>query len=227
MSADSEKPGLEAKNNPNIDRTDAAAAKRIDPRVARTRELLRDALLILMEQKDYYHITVRDIADAAKVNRKTFYLHYETKDHLLQSVTDDILDELFGEAKDARSFGASIDELQRYIAGRIFEYVERYRVFFGIMFQRKAMSDFVQYMKRYFARFYEEKFAALDEEKLPAHKDVIASYIGSAYVGVIYWWLDNDMPYTPEEMTEQMIRLNSNGPIRLVRESRGEERGEP
>ncbi|MEW4371180.1 TetR/AcrR family transcriptional regulator [Paenibacillus kandeliae] len=200
-----------------------ATNERIDPRVLRTRALLRDALIHLMEQQPYEKITIQDITSRATVNRKTFYLHYESKDHLLFAVTDELLGELFGEARDASSFHQSIDELQRYIAGRIFNYIIQYKRFFEVMFERRAMFNFVQYMKQYIARFYEERFAALDDEQLPVHKDVIASYISSAYVGVIHWWLREGMPYTHEEMTEQMIALNSNGPIRLIQQQGVEE----
>lgn len=193
--------------------------KRLDPRVARTRKTLSEALLALLNEKSYDRITVVDITERANVNRKTFYLHYETKDHLLQSVTDEILDDLFGKAKAAQRLELSIDEMQNYMAGRVFAYVKKHRTFFEVMFERKAMTDFVQYMKRYFARFYEEKFAELDENKLPVQKDVLASYIGSAYVGVIHGWLNDGMRQPPEEMTRQMILLNSQGPIQTVKNS--------
>lgn len=190
---------------------------KLDPRVRRTRQLLRDALIQLMDRKSYAQITIQDITNLATLNRKTFYLHYETKDHLLYATTDEILGELFGDAKEASAINHSIDDLQRYIAKRIFEYVIKYKEFFRVMFERKASINFTRYMKRYITTFYEQKFSRLDDDKLFVHKEVIASYIGSAYVGVIYWWLDNDMPYTPEKMTEQMIELNSKGPIQIIR----------
>lgn len=199
--------------------TSSKLPEKLDPRVTRTRKMLRDALVALLEEKSYDRITIADITGRATVNRKTFYLHYETKDHLLQSVTDGILDELFGEAKAAQPIDLSIDEMQSYIAGRIFAYVKKHRTFFEVMFERRAMTDFVQYMKRYFARFYEEKFADIDESRLPVQKDVIASYIGSAYVGVIHGWLNDGMRQSPEEMTRQMILLNLQGPIQTVKNS--------
>ncbi len=195
------------------------SSKPLDPRVTRTRKMLNDALITLLNEKPYNRITVVDITERANVNRKTFYLHYETKDHLLQSVTDEILGELFGRAEAAQRLELSIEEMQRYMAGRIFAYVKKHRTFFEVMFERKAMTDFVQYMKRYFARFYEEKLADLDENKLDVQKDVIASYIGSAYVGVIHSWLNDGLRQSPEEMTRQMILLNFQGPIQIVKNS--------
>lgn len=37
-----------------------------------------EALIALLEEKDFQYITVREICRKAGVNRFTFYLHYET-----------------------------------------------------------------------------------------------------------------------------------------------------
>ena len=49
-----------------------------------TARLMNEALLLLLENKDYEYITVKEICSKAGVNRSTFYLHYETIDDLLQ-----------------------------------------------------------------------------------------------------------------------------------------------
>lgn len=45
--------------------------------------LMDEALLLLLEKKDYDFITVKEICEKAGVNRTTFYLHYESIDDLL------------------------------------------------------------------------------------------------------------------------------------------------
>lgn len=47
------------------------------------KECMSDALLSLMEQKDFSRITVNDIADAAGVNRSTWFRNYSTKNEAL------------------------------------------------------------------------------------------------------------------------------------------------
>ena len=42
-----------------------------------------DEFLALLEKKDFAYITVKEICEAAGVNRSTFYLHYETMADLL------------------------------------------------------------------------------------------------------------------------------------------------
>lgn len=58
----------------------------LDPRVRRTRVLLQDALRSLLAEKRFASISVAEIAARATVNRNTFYLHYEDKFALLESV---------------------------------------------------------------------------------------------------------------------------------------------
>ena len=49
---------------------------KIDPRIERTREALRGALMALIEEKGFDAISVQDITERARLNRATFYLHY-------------------------------------------------------------------------------------------------------------------------------------------------------
>jgi AcrR family transcriptional regulator len=56
----------------------------MDPRIRRTRQLLQAALGRLLETKEFERISVQDIAEAATLNRATFYDHYPDKFALLE-----------------------------------------------------------------------------------------------------------------------------------------------
>jgi AcrR family transcriptional regulator len=58
-----------------------------DPRVLRSRQMLREALLRLLTRKEFDDISIQEIADEATLNRATFYLHYPDKNALLQAMT--------------------------------------------------------------------------------------------------------------------------------------------
>ena len=53
---------------------------------------LDEALIALLEKKDFEYITVKEICDTAGVNRSTFYLHYENTSDLLKETTRYIID---------------------------------------------------------------------------------------------------------------------------------------
>lgn len=51
-----------------------------------TAKKMNDALIILLEHKDFEYITIKDICLEANVNRSTFYLHYSNLNDLLEEV---------------------------------------------------------------------------------------------------------------------------------------------
>lgn len=54
-----------------------------------------EALLSLLEKKEFAYITIKEICEVAGVNRSTFYLHYENTSDLLEETTRYILDKHF------------------------------------------------------------------------------------------------------------------------------------
>ena len=70
------------------------ASKDLDPRVRRTRKMLQDALAQLLKEKEFDRISIGDIAEAATLNRATFYDHYPDKFALLQSLVATQFEEL-------------------------------------------------------------------------------------------------------------------------------------
>lgn len=49
-----------------------------------TARLMDEALILLLDDKDFEYITVKEICRKAGVNRSTFYLHYESTADLLE-----------------------------------------------------------------------------------------------------------------------------------------------
>lgn len=65
-------------------RSGNARQSREDPRVTRTRNLIREAFATLAVQKRFSDIRIQDIAEQATINRTTFYAHFEDKYALLE-----------------------------------------------------------------------------------------------------------------------------------------------
>lgn len=69
----------------------------VDPRIRRTRQLLQQALERLLVEKDFDKISVQEIAEAATVNRVTFYDHYPDKFALLECAVGTRFQELLAQ----------------------------------------------------------------------------------------------------------------------------------
>jgi AcrR family transcriptional regulator len=59
-----------------------------ESRYSYTASLMDEALLRLLEQKDYDRITVKELCQKAGVNRTTFYLHYGSMNELLEETVE-------------------------------------------------------------------------------------------------------------------------------------------
>lgn len=68
----------------------------MDPRIARTRSSLRDALFALTRERGLEEISISDIAERAGINRSTYYQHYSDKDTLLADALDAVIDDAIG-----------------------------------------------------------------------------------------------------------------------------------
>lgn len=62
------------------------SGRNVDPRIRRTRQMLRDALFSLLQEKSFEAISIQDIAERSTVNRATFYDHYSDKAALVEDV---------------------------------------------------------------------------------------------------------------------------------------------
>ena len=79
------------------------AERKIDRRTLYTRQVIKDALLELLEKQPYDRVNVTMLCRQAEITRATFYLHY--------SGMDEVLDEVIGEALQIAEHSGSPDDL--------------------------------------------------------------------------------------------------------------------
>ena len=60
----------------NLRNNQAESGVRMDRRCLKTQKAIKNALVELMSEKDISQITVKELAQRADINRKTFYTHY-------------------------------------------------------------------------------------------------------------------------------------------------------
>jgi AcrR family transcriptional regulator len=187
---------------------------RLDPRVRRTRKFLMEALIELIQERGYKGIKIQDITDRATLNRATFYLHYRDKDDLLRQTTKNLLDELLSEIKDIVVTGGGISveaAVQTHIKN--FEHVQRFAEFYRAMLGSQGSIAFAIRLENYVYSLTTNRFinafGALPEGPVPA--DIALRFAASSYVGIIRWWLEEDMPFTPDEMAAMVVEMNAHG----------------
>ena len=67
--------------------------KNEDTRVQYTKKVLKDSLLLILKEKPIAKVTIKELCEAAGLNRGTFYLHYNEPNDLLREIEDEFVRE--------------------------------------------------------------------------------------------------------------------------------------
>ena len=65
-------------------------AKKEDLRIIRTKEAIRKTFEEMICEMDYEQISIKELTERARINRKTFYLHYSSLDDLLRELQNEM-----------------------------------------------------------------------------------------------------------------------------------------
>lgn len=170
-----------------------------DRRIRRTRQALRDALLALVAERGYDNINIQDITDRANIARTTFYLHFDDKDDLLFSSMAELYSDLFNRA--AHHAAKPLEELMG--SAEDFEHVAEYADFYKVMLSENGSMRFTVRVQQFLAQMM--KTHVLQPLLPPGQTpriplDVVAAFMAGAQIGVLTWWVNQNMPYDPATM---------------------------
>lgn len=170
-----------------------------------------EALLELLEQKDFAYITVKELCARAGVNRSTFYLHYETLADLLAESAQHIIDRFVAAMPhDTQEFLEKLPErpveelyliTPEYLVPYLTNVKEHRRVFRTTVEQASAlrMTDAYEALSRHVFLPILNRFgvSAADREYL------MAFYI-SGLMAIINRWLQADCQDSIEHIISVM-----------------------
>ena len=188
--------------------------QKVDRRIQRTRQLLQDALTALILEKGYDKITVQNIVDQANVGRSTFYAHYLDKDDLMESNATDLMEELEQHISPSNEGDAQDVMIPSLV---LFQHTQQqhhvYKAMLGgrgIEIMVKAIRDGLTAYAR--AHLEQEERAG---KRLGVPMEILTTHLAGSLLTLLTWWLDNEMPYPPEEMDEmfQQLTMLGMGPL--------------
>ncbi|WNQ14163.1 TetR/AcrR family transcriptional regulator [Paenibacillus aurantius] len=170
---------------------------KVDRRILKTQESLKKAVIELMTEKNFDDITIQEIADRANVNRGTIYLHYQDKFDLL----DKLIEAHIQEIREMGEWACKLD--WSHALEPFFEYFAKNYLFFSTMLASKGAPSFRTRLLEFIMEGFKGEMDNEGGRNEELYEDVLLQYAGNAYVGVIEWWIRNEMPYPPQTMAKQ------------------------
>lgn len=197
-----------------------------DERVTKTKKLIKQALGELIEENGFDHVSIKDLTKRAKINRGTFYLHYQDKYDLLEQFENEVLEDV---NQNARIFIKSIkaidflteeflNEIRPYLI-KVFNYIKEDHIIMKVILGPKSDVGFQNKIRKVLSLLLTEKgwdhyFESKDEI---ISKQYFISYIVQAHTGLIRQWMDNGMDESSEKMATMVSSMFFFGPFNSLK----------
>ncbi len=175
----------------------------MDRRVTKTKENIKQIFKELLLTENLSHITVKEIALRANIERKTFYLHYSSIQDLINEIMLDI----------NKSFNDSLNnyiiENNGYDIKDIFNVINNTILNNYELFQKIAHNDSYSYFRQCFENILRDGIITILEGAYHINKPnrgYYATFFASGITKLYLSWLKGDIPIKIDELKHILIR---------------------
>jgi AcrR family transcriptional regulator len=176
----------------------------MDRRQQKTRDAIFDAFSSLLSTKRYSKITIQEIIDKANIGRSTFYSHFETKDDLLKEMCTELFEHIFSKSlamETTHDFSLAVKDTQTMITHILYHLKDNKKNIIGIL-KSESGELFLSYFKQYLNELITlNMLNGVKQEKSKVPFDFLIEHIAGSFVGLIQWWIKNNMKDSPEELS--------------------------
>jgi AcrR family transcriptional regulator len=180
--------------------------KTINRQTIRSRRLLQEALVALLQDKPYKKITISEITDKADLARSTFYAHFDTKEQLLISYVDDILDQFFELISTRNSINPD-EENDIRINIKFFEIWDECCKIDEII-KAVDIDNLILYrFRRYWEKNFENMPPEFRSQRSPELVKYLNNFLAYSFFGLLKTWLLDNKKHPPEIMGQLLYSL--------------------
>lgn len=164
---------------------------------ALTKDAIKQSFMKLINQKPLSKITVKEIAEDCKINRNSFYYHYNDIPALVEEILNEQVDELVSLGDEASIYeciimGMDFALQNKKAAMHIYNSVNK--EVFERYLSRVAQRTVDGYMEH-----AAEKYGICDRDR-----EVVTMYYKSLILGFVFNWLNSGMSY---DLTDDLRRI--------------------
>lgn len=189
--------------------------KKLDRRVVKTKKAIRNAFAKLISEKDINKITIKDIADTADINRKTFYNYYSG----VYEIIEEIEKEIVGEFEDLLS-GIDLKTTLRdpsVLFSRLTDKLNDNLEFYGYLMKASSGRNLFVNKDGKLDRCVRNAFASqmdIDEQTIA----VMTDFILSGMLVVYHRWFNSDRSADIDSVSQTLGKLCCEGIAGIVGE---------
>jgi len=184
-------------------------ARKVDRRVERTRQLLRDALVALIREKGFAALSVQEIIDRANVGRATFYAHFDNKEDLLMAGLEGLRSSLKELQRHALTREGPAEERLFAFSRELFTHIDGHRDLYRAMVADRTVGLLQRVFHRMIVDLVRDDVkATLSRSRagsVPA--EAVVQFVAGGLYGLLMWWLEARVRPSAEEVNANLRRL--------------------
>ena len=180
-----------------------------------TKDLIRSEFIKLLNKKSLHNVTVTELAKQCKIERKTFYYHYENLTELIKEIFDEELDQVIEEYNETLSWEEGFILVAKFILDNKKVIKHMYESDYKIELEKYVFSISGEIMNKYVSRQAEMTRAQEMDVKL------IAYFYQCALSSALIQWVATDMKTDPKVVTRRMGELMDGNILLSLKRSEG------
>lgn len=172
---------------------------------ARSRKLIRQALVDLLKEKTLEKITVTELIKRADINRGTFYAHYQDTRAVIEQIETEVIEQLLeflGEFRYKNFLQTPLPFLLK-----IAKYLEEDLEFYRILINTNGSERFLIKLKDIFVRHIEMDVNIPDQVKNSPAFLIRVHFVAGGLVNLYQVWFWGKVDSSLDEMAQEISKI--------------------
>lgn len=178
-----------------------------------TKNLIKQEFIKLLNKKSLHNITVTEIAKQCKIERKTFYYHYENLPQLVKEIFDEELEDVIEEFNETLSWEESFISATKFILENKKVVKHMYESDYKVELEKYIFSISGEIMRKYVRRVAKDTKAQEIDIKL------IAFFYQCALSSSLVEWVATDMKTDPKIVARRLGKLMDGNILEALKRS--------
>lgn len=176
--------------------------KKQDARIVVTKEMFHRATLSLLKEKPISRISIKELCEAAGLNRGTFYLHYETPLDVLKEIENQFIEENMQYFDSYWQGDRKVSHMQQLFSC-VFQNQERCHILMGENGDPQFMTSLKRLVQSGIVDEWQKESPSCERDVL----EFLFEYVFTGSMRLILNWIDDNGGLPIQDLAQRLERL--------------------
>lgn len=168
-----------------------------------TKKIIKESLIELLQTNDIHQITVTNICNKADINRGTFYSYYKDAFDLLQSIEDELFDQILRYLNETPA-----EDYTDSLLIKVLELIAENKDLCKILLCKQRDGRIIDRILYIASKANLEPLFDKSNEFDESHFDYLIRYSVGGILAIIQVWLENNLKESPREIVKIINNIN-------------------